>query len=63
MYLLLLLICGDIESQPGPSSNSQDTRTLFSKRGLKMLHQNIRGLQEKFDEVSDLLLNNEVNIF
>jgi len=26
-------------------------RTLFSKKGLKMLHQNIRSLQGKFDKV------------
>ena len=48
--LLLLLLCGDIESQPGPTNNSE-FKTLKSKKEIKFCHQNIRGLYQKTDEV------------
>ena len=38
--LFLLLLCGDIESQPGPTNNSE-FKTLISKKGIKFCHQNI----------------------
>ena len=36
--LLLLLLCGDTESQPGPTSNSE-FKTLILKKGIKFCHQ------------------------
>ena len=44
--LLLLLLCCNIESQPGPTNNSE-FKTLILKKGIKFCHQNIRGLYEK----------------
>ena len=52
--LLLLLQCGDIESQPGPTNNSE-FKTL-SKKGIKFCLQNIRGLYAKIDKVREILL-------
>ena len=41
-FYLLLLMCGDVEKCPGHTeSNIQD---LFNQKGLKVFHQNIRGL-------------------
>ena len=53
--LLLLLLCGDIESQPGPTNNSE-FKTLISKKGIKFCLQNIRGLYAKIDKVREILL-------
>ena len=63
MLFLLLLVCGDIESQPGPYRNIPELKGLCSQKGLKICHQNIRGLQGKFDEVSQILNNNKIEIF
>ena len=50
--LLLLLLCDDIESQPGPTNNSEfDT------------HIDIRGLYGKTDEVREMLLSYNFDIF
>ena len=46
LIFLLLLICGDIELCPGP--HAQENLTDISKlRGIKLVHQNIRGLLSK----------------
>ena len=60
--LLLLLLCGDIESQPGPTNNSE-FKTLISKKGINFCHQNIRGLYGKIDEVREILLSYNFDIF
>ena len=60
--LLLLLLCGDIESQPGPTSNSE-FKTPKLKKGIKFCHQNIRGLYEKIDETREILLSYNFDIF
>ena len=60
--LLLLLLCGDIESQPGPTNNSE-FKTLISKKGIKFCHQNIRGLYGKIDKVREILLLYNFDIF
>ena len=60
--LLLLLLCGDNESQPGPSNNSE-FKTLISKKGIKFCHQNIRALYGKIDEVQEILLSYNFDIF
>ena len=53
--LLLLLLCGDSESQPDPTNDSE-FKTLILKKGINFCHQNIGGLYEKIDEVRDILL-------
>ena len=60
--LLLLRLCGDIESQPGPTNNS-GFKTLISKKGIKFCHENIRGLHGKIDELRDILLSYNFEIF
>ena len=60
--MLLLLICGDIESQPGPYRNIPELKTLCSKRGLKICHINIRGLRGKFDEIKNILSYHKIDI-
>ena len=57
-----LLLCGDIESQPGPTNNSE-FKTLISKKGIKFCHQNIRALYGKIDEVQEILLSYNFDIF
>ena len=50
---LLLLMCGDVEKCPGPTDhNLQD---LFKHRGLKVFHQNIRGLYQNMAILSTFL--------
>ena len=60
--LLLLLLCGDIESQPGQTNNSE-FKKLISKKGNKFCHQNIRGLYGKTDEVREILFSYNFDIF
>ena len=60
--LLLLLLCGDIETQPGPTNNSE-FKTLISKKGINFCRQIIRGLYEKIDEVREILLSYNFDIF
>ena len=62
LYLLLLLLCGDIKSQPGPTNNTE-FKTLISKKGIKFCHQNIAGLYGKIDEVREILLSYNSDIF
>ena len=54
--------CGDIESQLGPTNNSE-FKTLISKKGIKFCHQNIRGLYGNIDEVWEILLSCNFDIF
>jgi len=60
LFLLFLLVCGDIETQPGPYRSIPELETLCSRRGLKICHINIRGLQGKFDEISNLLTHYKI---
>ena len=46
LIFFLLLICGDIELCPGPQENVTDISKLI---GIKLVHQNIRGLLSKKD--------------
>ena len=56
LIFLLLLICGDIELCPGP--HVQENLTDISKlRGIKLVHQNIRGLLSKKDILETLFTN------
>ena len=52
--LMLLLLSGDIHPCPGPTT-MQDINNFCKARGLKCFHQNIRGLQGKYDEVKNIL--------
>ena len=52
-FYLLLLMCGDVEKCPGPTeSNIKD---LFNQKGLKVFHQNIRGLFHNIAKLSAFL--------
>ena len=62
VYLLLLLLCGDIESQPRPTNNNE-FKTLMSKKGIKICHQNIRGFYGKIDKVREIFLSYNFDIF
>ena len=47
LILLLLLIAGDIETCPGPTSDVfPDIKQFIRKRGLRIFHQNARGLHD-----------------
>ena len=57
ILLMLLILCGDIESQPGPN---QFTREEFqpkflSGKGLKIVHQNIRGILSNLDTLEEFI--------
>ena len=60
--MLLLLLCVDIESQSCPTNNSE-IKTLISKKGINFFHQNIRGFYGKIEEVRELLLSYNFDIF
>ena len=56
LVFLLLLICGDLELSPG--LHVQKNLTDISKlRGIKLIHQNIRGLLNKKDILETLFTN------
>ena len=50
LLLLLLLVCGDIESRPGLTNvdveklHIEELSNLLKHRGIKIFHQNVRGL-------------------
>jgi len=52
LFFMLLLMCGDIESCPGPLdynslNNSSEIHSIFAKRGVKIFHLNVCGLLNK----------------
>ena len=55
--LLLLLVCGDIEPHPGPTNTDieklhiEELSNLLKHRGIKIFHQNVRGLLTNIDKV------------
>ena len=51
-----------LESQPGPADNSE-FKTFISKKGINFCHQNIKGLYAKIDEVREILLSYNFDIF
>ena len=56
LILLLLLIAGDIETCPGPTSDVfPDIKQFIRNRGLKIFHQNARGLHD-FGKIEQLKL-------
>ena len=52
MYMVLLLLCGDIQSCPGPLQEQLDR--FMKSRGIKMFHHNIRGLLTNFIGLQEL---------
>lgn len=58
LLLVLILLCGDVETHPGPSSLSRDQfQTFLSGKGIKIVHQNIRGLLCNFDMLQELIIS------
>ena len=56
MFMILLLICGDVEVQPGPQSLSRvEFQEFISRKGMKIVHQNIRGLESNFDMLQEFV--------
>ena len=53
--MFFLLICGDIETQPGPNPDAQELTRLMSIKVSRIFHQNLRGLLSNFDRVKVLL--------
>ena len=53
LLCLILLLCEDIESCPGP-----DIASFLNTKGFSVFHQNIRGLHGKKEIISDILYNN-----
>ena len=54
--MILLLICGDVEIQPGPQSLSRvEFQEFISRKGMKIVHQNIRGLESNFDMLQEFV--------
>ena len=60
---LLLLLCGDIETYPGPAGFFTEINNFCRTKGLKLFHLNIRGLQGNFNKIRDVLLNTKIDIF
>ena len=58
---MLLLLCRDIETQPGPESLTKDEfqRQFLSKKGIKIIHQNIRGLTYNFNMLQEFLASHD----
>lgn len=50
---ILILLSGDIETQPGPFL--PELKNLLSKRGIKIFHLNVRGLLNNIDQIGILL--------
>ena len=50
---LLLLVCGDVEKCPGPAESN--IQGLLNQKGLKVFHQNIRGLFHNITNLSTFL--------
>ena len=55
--LVLLLICGDISSNPGPGTADMfgDIKEQLRGNGIKIAHINVRGLMNKFTDVTLLV--------
>ena len=63
MLLCLLLMCGDIESCPGPTGyNIADLQQICKHRGLSIIHQNIRGIHSNFESLCATISTHNVDI-
>ncbi len=54
---VVLMLSGDISTNPGPDDNIQDHFQCFKKKGLHLLHLNTRSLLNKVDEVHALAVS------
>ena len=55
---ILILMCGDVEQCPGPGycrRSILELTSLLNNKGMKMFHQNVRGLFGNLGHVSELL--------
>ncbi len=55
LLAVLLLMCGDVESCPGPDSLTREQFGSFLNKGVKFVHQNIRGLSSNFDMLQEFV--------
>ena len=57
MLLLLLILCGDIEPHPGPQQLTREEfqRHFLTNKGMKIAHQNIRGIISNFDMLQEFI--------
>ena len=62
---MLLILSGDVEICPGPEPISREEFIHFlSKRGLKMVHQNVQGLRKNFDLIQEFITTHkDIDIF
>ncbi|CAC5379465.1 unnamed protein product [Mytilus coruscus] len=58
LLLCLLLICGDIEPNPGPERTHE-----YSEKTLSIFHCNIRSLRNKLNYIADIIEDNDVVFF
>ena len=54
LLLLLLLVSGDIEMCPSPLTGHGVVKKVLQSRGIKVFHQNCRGLYEKVANLKTL---------
>ena len=60
---MLLILCGDVELMlKGPDCVIPKLRNILRNKGLKMLHQNIRGLFNKKDIEAEILLDHDIGL-
>ena len=58
VFGILMMLAGDIETHPGPENIKRDVPeldALLHKKGVKIFHQNIRGLLSEFSQIEELL--------
>ena len=62
LLCMLLLLCGDIESLPGLiRHNTRRDSSLLTCRGLKLFHQNVRGLHAKLNLITVFLRGRNID--
>ena len=61
LLIKLLMLCGDIETQPGPNSLTREEfqQQFVSSKGSKIIHQNIRGILSNFDKLQEFLVSHK----
>ena len=59
-FCLFLMVCGDIELNPGPYRQVTELKSLFSCKGVHFFHQNARGLASHFELIAEFLCENPI---
>ena len=62
LLCMLLPLCEDIESLPGPIRHNTPRDSLLTCRGLKLFHQNLRGLHAKLNLITVFFRSRDINI-